>query len=85
MYRFPRTKFVDINGIVGQILHIGDECQEALDSSQTPDIEHTMEEVMDCLHSCETALRIGQEKHGININDLAPQVEEKNRSRGYYS
>jgi len=50
----------------------------------TPDIGHTAEEVMDKLHSCETALRILQEKYGINLSKLRCEVERKNAVRGYY-
>jgi hypothetical protein len=39
---------------------------------------------MDKYHSCETGLRILQEKHGINLNDLRRRVERKNFERGYY-
>lgn len=81
---FPRIKFVESNGIATQILHIGKEYQEAYDASFTPDIQHTAEEVMDCLHACETALRILNEKYGINLHKLRRDVERKNFDRGYY-
>jgi NTP pyrophosphatase (non-canonical NTP hydrolase) len=81
---FPRIKFVDDNGIAGQIKHIISEAKEAEESSLTPDINHTAEEVMDCLHSCESALRILQEKYGINISEVRRGVERKNQERGYY-
>jgi hypothetical protein len=81
---FPRTQYVDINGIVGQCDHILSEANEALDSALAPDINHTAMEVMDALHSCETALRILQEKHGINLNEVERAVLAKNKARGYY-
>ena len=84
-FNFPRTKFAGINGICSQVMHICSEAAEAKESSFTPDIQHTAEEVMDCLHSCETALRILQEKYGINISALRRDVERKNMERGYYS
>ena len=84
-FNFPRTRFVDENGITSQVLHMGSEQAEIEQSVFTPDIEHTAEEVMDKLHSCETALRILQEKYGINLNDLRRRVERKNQVRNYYS
>jgi NTP pyrophosphatase (non-canonical NTP hydrolase) len=84
MYQFPRTKFVDENGIVGQLLHVASECMEATEAAQQTDIDHTAEEVMDILHSCETALRILQEKYGVNINKVARAVQRKNYARRYY-
>lgn len=81
---FPRTKFVESNGIATQSGHIYSEALEVEQSVLTPDIQHTAEEVMDCLHSCETALRILQEKYGINISVLRRDVERKNMERGYY-
>lgn len=83
-FNFPRVKFSDCNGIATQVLYIGKEYQEAYDASFTPDIQHTAEEVMDCLHACETALRILSEKYGINLNKLRCDVERKNTLRGYY-
>lgn len=84
-FNFPRTSFVTENGICMQSKHIGSEAMEIDQSVYTPDINHTAEEVMDCLHSCETALRILQEKHGINLNEVRARVKAKNMMRGYYS
>lgn len=85
IFNFPRTRFVDENCICNQAEHIGSEQTEIVSSMFTPDIEHTAEEVMDCLHSCETALRILQEKHNINLSKVRCEVERKNFDRGYYS
>lgn len=84
-FNFPRTRFVDDNGIVGQVLHMATEQEEIERAMLTPDIDHTAEEVMDKYHSCETALRILQEKYGINLNDLRRRVERKNQERKYYA
>lgn len=84
-FNFPRTIFVDQNGLVGQVLHMATEQEEIEQVMLTPDIQHTAEEVMDKYHSCETALRILQEKYGINLNDLRRRVVRKNYARNYYS
>ena len=84
IYNFPRTKFVDINGIVGQVLHMSTEQEEIERAILEPDIDHVAEEVMDKLHSCETALRILSEFHGIDPIELRRHVERKNFARGYY-
>lgn len=84
MYRFPRTKFVDQNGIVQQSNHIQSEAMEVSLSVYTPDIFHTATEIFDCLHSCETALRILEEKYSVDLADVRDHVEAKNRARGYY-
>ncbi|PWT78602.1 MAG: hypothetical protein C5B59_01415 [Bacteroidetes bacterium] len=84
IFNFPRTRFVEENGLVAQILHMGSELAETETAMLTPDIDHTVEEIMDLHHSCETALRIAQEKHGINLNELRCRVERKNFDRGYY-
>jgi hypothetical protein len=84
IFNFPRTKFVDLNGLVNQVLHMGTEQAEIEEVMLTPDIAHTALEIMDKYHSCETALRILQEKYGINLAELRRDVERKNALRGYY-
>jgi hypothetical protein len=84
IFNFPRARFVDENGLVSQILHMGSEQEEIECSMLTPDIEHTVEEIMDRYHSCETALRIAQEKYGIDLPEVRRRVERKNAARGYY-
>ncbi len=83
-FTFPRAKFVDENGLIGQVLHMATEQEEIEETMLTPDIDHTAEEIMDKYHSCETGLRILQEKHGINLDELQRRVERKNHVRGYY-
>ena len=84
IFNFPRTKFVDENGICGQVLHMRSEQREIEDELQTVDIMVLAGEVMDKYHSCETALRILQEKYGVNVLELRRDVERKNFERGYY-
>lgn len=84
VFNFPRTKFVDIKGLYGQVEHIASEAEESHRASMTPDVFHTAMEIMDCLHSCETALRICQEKYKVNLHEVRREVEKKNDDRGYY-
>jgi len=89
LYHFPRTRFVDENGIVFQTNHVLLEAKEArFEASNLDDDGHTINtlamEIMDIYHSSETALRILEEKHGINIQKLMFAVYEKNEKRGYY-
>jgi hypothetical protein len=44
-FNFPRTRFVDENGIVAQVMHMGSEQEEIEEAVLTPDIEHTAEEL----------------------------------------
>lgn len=85
IFNFPRTKFVDENGICAQVVHMRSEQREIEDELQTTDIMVIAQEVMDKYHSSETALRILQEKYGVNLNELQVVVEKKNADRGYYS
>jgi len=90
LYHFPRARFVDENGIVFQTAHVLLEAQEArfeasnLDE-ENPDVDALAMEIMDTYHSAETALRILQEKHGVDIRALMHRVAEKNDARGYYN
>lgn len=85
LYHFPRTRFVDENGIYSQVAHINAEATEAAAELGNPDIWFVAEEIMDCYHSCETALRILQEKYGIEPQELMHRVYHKNETRGYYA
>ena len=84
IFSFPRTIFVTQNGLVAQVRHMATEQVEIEASMLTPDIHHTAEEIMDLYHSCESCLRILQEKYGIDLNKLWETVTEKNAARGYY-
>jgi len=86
LYHFPRTRFVDENTIGQQLIHTRREGQEASDELPPPggDIMPLALEIMDIYHSAETALRILEEKHGIDIQKLMFAVYEKNEKRGYY-
>lgn len=83
-FNFDRVKFVDNNAIINQIKHIESEVREAIDSAHTPNNQHTALELMDVIHSAETALRILTECHGINLNEIRKECAAKNKVRGYY-
>lgn len=85
LYNFPRARFVDENEIYKQLQHIRSEVQEAEREVDQPNIYLIAGEVMDIYHSAETALRILEEKHGVNIRDLMFKVADKNHQRGYYA
>ena len=94
LYNYPRTKFVGENNIMDQTLHVQSEVSEvnkALNAwltsgaSSPSAIQHLAEELHDVCHSAETALRILEEKHGINPLTSRIQVIKKNQERGYYS
>ena len=86
LYHFPRTRFVDENTIGQQLIHTRREGQEASDELPPPggDIMPLALEIVDIYHSAETALRILEEKHGVDIQKLMFAVYEKNEKRGYY-
>ena len=81
---FPRTKFVDKNGIFLQLEHIESELKELIDAYWNDPIARVAEEATDLFHSVESLRRILQEKHGINLTEVDRLVTEKNRARGYY-
>jgi len=85
IFNFPRTRFVDENGISGQVLHMRSEQREIEAEIDTVDIMVIAGEIMDKYHSCETALRILQEKYGVNISELRLTTERKNHNRDYYA
>lgn len=83
-FNFPRARFVDENGIVGQAYHVESELSEVWETVTLPDILRTAEEAMDLLHSVETFLHILAEKHGVNLDVVSSSVILKNQARGYY-
>lgn len=84
LFNFPRCKFASTNSIEAQALHIHSEGKEVRKAAKSGNLDHTDEEVMDCLHSCETYLRMRQERNGLDIQALMHRVAEKNDARGYY-
>lgn len=84
IFNFPRVRFVDSNAIIKQISHIDSEVHEAVDAAMTPNINDLAGELMDVLHSAESALRIMEEFHGVNLAQVRCETERKNTLRGYY-
>ena len=80
-FNYPRIKFVDSNTFFEQLEHIESELGEI--ERATSEHEQIME-LLDLQHSVETAVRIVQEKHWVNVEECRHKVIEKNRKRGYY-
>lgn len=85
LFNFPRTKFVDDNTYIDQALHIYSEGKEVRAAAAAGNMNHLDEEVLDCMHSCETYLRMRSERDKVDIRALMHQVAEKNETRGYYA
>ena len=85
MYNFPRTRYVDTNGVYDQMKHMRSEMEEvSMAFYSEPEIDRLAEEALDLIHSCETMLRILQERRGVNVWEVAIKLEAKNAERGYY-
>ena len=85
-FNFPRAKFVPPEGLTraGQADHIVEEAAELFaeatsDAANPP--EKYIEEVLDCIHACETSLR---EFDPEVVSRVADAVVAKNEDRGYY-
>jgi hypothetical protein len=90
-YNFPRSRFVDENTIHGQVMSIVSEADESFRALYSPDLPPDLNEIMalameimDVYHSAETALRILEEKHEMNIQQIQDAVYQKNKTREYY-
>jgi hypothetical protein len=83
---FPKTVFVESCTINEQMEKIGTEFGEVIDALANPIINHegVAIELWDVIQSCETALRILEEQHGVDVSIVRQYVYEKNRARGYY-
>lgn len=83
-YQFPCSRFVETNGVWKQLLHILSEFSEVCRAVVHRDWEHTVEELWDVIHSCETLLRILEKKYAVKVRSARMWVKEKNDKRGYY-
>lgn len=79
---FPRTKFADSPYLKPQLDHILSESREAEKAYYDEPTEAFIMELMDLLHSIETALHICSDR--IDLSAIKRQVIEKNQVRGYY-
>jgi hypothetical protein len=84
MYRFPETRFTT-NGPYVQLAHIRSELKELVDAYENEPIVRVAEEALDLIHSCETLLRILEQRQLVDVPVLHDLVVEKNRLRGYYA
>lgn len=85
-FNFPPAKFVPPEGLTrsGQADHIVEEAAELYaESTSDKEVppERYIEELLDCIHACETALR---EFDAASIDKAMRAVVEKNQKRGYY-
>ncbi len=86
LFNFPPSKFVPPEGLTraGQADHIVEEAAEIYAEAtreDQPSQERYIEELLDCIHACETALR---EFDPEDIDKGVAAVIEKNKARGYY-
>ena len=86
MARFPRTKFVKTNTINEQMPVIAGELREVYECFMEPtvDYHHVAVELNDIIQAAETALEILKEQKGVDIDQAAKDMLQKNRERGYY-
>jgi len=83
-YRFPRTIFTDTNTPIEQLIHVLGEVHEAMVDSRCNNFA-CLKELMDVIHSAETAIRIIEEMTpGINLDSMLQGTIKKNMDRGYY-
>jgi hypothetical protein len=86
LFNFPPVKFIPPEGLTraGQADHIVEEAAELYaEATSDEDVPPTryIEELLDCIHACETALR---EFDREDIDRAAMAVIEKNKACGYY-
>jgi hypothetical protein len=84
-YNFPRTKFVDETDLYTELEHLEEEAGEVKDALFECDLDHLAEELWDFNQNAESALRILEEKYGINTLKARLEVIKKNEGRGYYT
>jgi len=68
IYQFPRTIYVDRNNLRKQLEHVTSELLEAAtahDAGEPP--ARVVEELVDAIHSLETACRIMQELYAVDV------------------
>lgn len=81
---FPLVKFAKENTLSEQVSHVYSEAHEAIGAYVVSNNFLAME-LLDVIHSAETALHILATQHGIDIDAAKRQVIAKNRDRGYYT
>ena len=97
-FLFPRAKFASTATIQKQTQSIINEAHEiwflldepikhvdghVLHEADTP--ERFVEEALDCIHSCETLIRMVADRNpDLDLDALVENVRLKNEARGYY-
>lgn len=83
-FNFPRSRFASSAGYTrrGQADQITQEAAEVFSAAERGDGDAYVEELLDCIHACETAL---SEFDGETIAAARDAVVRKNAARGYYS
>lgn len=84
LYTFPRTRFVRVNTLAIQLKHVTSELLEAREAYDQWDFDHLARELHDVRQSAETALRLLEERYGIDVAEAKRQVIQGNKARGYY-
>jgi len=84
---FPKTVFVDLGTLKGQIEKVESEVFEIhqLLGMKKINLNRVAEEVEDALHALETIRRMLLEKHNVNVYLARVKVVRKNKNRRYYS
>jgi len=71
-YRFPRAVFVDRNNLRKQLDHVMSELLEVITAYDAGEpAARVMEELIDAIHSLETACRIMQELYAVDVAALS--------------
>lgn len=83
-YTFPATKFSRELSFDEQVAHVLSEADEVAEHG--PDMGRAGHlELMDLLHSCESAIRILEREHGADyVGWLVFETVTKNEGRRYY-
>ena len=83
IFNFPVVKYANRNTFAEQMQHLISEIAEV---ATAPGVPETAVELLDVIHSAETALRILVSSSGvpIDLDDLRDHVIAKNRARDYY-
>ena len=84
VFSFPETKFVDELKIAGQFCHLASEVDEVFQDMMNERYLEMASELWDVIHSAETALRILEKDHQIDVKGLKQKIIDKNKQRGYY-
>lgn len=86
-FLFPRTVFVDVGTLKGQIEKVESEVFEIhqLLGKKVLNLNKIAEEVEDALQALETIRRMLLEKNNVNVYLARVQVIRKNRKRKYYA